>query len=46
MSYKIYKFLSTCKNCSEIEEFMCCGEIGTEYKCLKCGEKLENEVDD
>ena len=45
MTYRIYKFISTCENCEEVEEFICCGENDTEYKCLRCGNKLENEID-
>lgn len=38
------EFYSKCKKCSTEEEFKYVGFGDSEFKCLKCGEKLENEI--
>lgn len=44
MLYKKYLFKAKCKNCYLEEEFEYIGKKDSEFKCLRCAKKLDNEI--
>jgi hypothetical protein len=38
------KFYSKCKRCETEEEFSYIGAEDSKFDCLRCGEKLSNEI--
>jgi predicted nucleic acid-binding Zn ribbon protein len=38
------KFSAKCKKCETEEEFKYVGLEDSEFDCLRCGEKLKNEI--